>query len=307
MSFVVTNTYGESYTDTDMASVMGKSVAAWSRHRIKDTAALVENVRIYFSSLEKGSYSLALEALCYPLCLVRVNEQLRFVADARGSYHLLPSYNKDLLVHDEDNPGYREEDVLCHFIRQTYLQSGWTDLVRDIDLAYRCMIALGKFSHGLMFLHYRVAKSCVLPPFLHSVISLPLLPGMVQLVLNMARAVCKASFAQQLRMMVYQLTKQLVVEREEEWKMLLDCKRYSGTSWQQFKYDREITVKHGHFSWTMENNITFVLYDGRKYRERWEHRILWVAVWFHGIWTRKFSLSQSPKMLLLRLAALLSS
>ncbi len=304
MPFVARNIFGESHSDTDLSSVLKQSVQAWSQFRISDTSKLVHHVKTYFSLLEKEGHSFALEALCNPLYIVRFNGQMRLVASVRGHHHLLPCSQENLLETDLQNPGYSEEDVLVHFIKMTYTHR-WTEMIRDVEIAHRSMIALGRFSHGITFLHNRVVKTAMMPPFLLLIIHLPMLPEITKLILDMVLAVRITSSSQQVGAVVYQLTKPIAIECEDEWAMVETCKRCCEVTW-QCQYHREVQVKFGKLSWSMENNMTFVLYGGKKYRERWEQRIAWVALWFHCILVGKFSISQSPRMLLLRLASLLS-
>ena len=102
------------------------------------------------------------------------------------------------------------------------------------------------------------------------------------------------------------LVKPLHLTTDIEWETVKKCREICNLQWHP-RYNREVNMIYGNQKWTTDWNTTYVKKaDGTCFQEKWEERLLWVSMWFALVSSGYFRFTDSPKLLLVRLAMLVS-
>jgi len=296
---------GESFHHRDFGELLKESSDIWKNHRIQCIKSWVSYVNSHFLLLEPETHVRCLVALSSCPLLIKEDGQLRVLLSLPEGCHLMPSAASDFLQVADEYCGYDEEQVMCLFLEAMY-QSGADKLIRDVEVAHSSLTAHGGLSHSIRYMHDRMCKSSQMPPFIDLILRLPYHICLQTMMLNMLHFIQQASSLRKCDLVTYMLIKPLELTNDVEWRTIKKCREICNFHWHP-RHTRVVTATYGNHKWSTDWNSTSMRRtDGSNYHEKWEERLLWVSVWFAGIQSGMISLADSPKLLLLRLAMLIT-
>ena len=306
-TFQCSSLHGEKFYHPDYKSMVAESSTLWLQHRVGSLESWVLTVKDYFSVLDPTSHWICMVALSACPLLVRTPNQLRIMLSLPQACHILP-YGMNGSI-EEASPtlslcGYDEEQVLCTFIQEVY-SNNWTLLAKDVETAYRHLVACSHLSHGIRYLHNRICKSSRLPPYIEMVTRLPYDKELIRLVRDMVKFVMECSGLKKTSLITHMLTKPITVTNDIEWKVIQECRNICGFRWHA-RYVRDMKLVFGNLHWMKQWHSTFVrTHLNMTHFEMWEERVVWVSVWLARLRRGMIKVDDSPKMLLFRFGTLL--
>lgn len=305
MSFECGSFSGEKYFHPNLNELVKASSCLWRQYNIKCLSTWVTKVHDYFKDVEDKTHVHCLLALSSCPMLISSTNGLRVIVCVGNDHHLMPSCLADLLQKSNTLCGYNEEFMMCTLL-QMYYENCMDRLVHDVNIAYSSLTAIGRLCHSIRYLHDRVCKSSRLPPFIELTMQLPYHYALQDIVLQLVHFVQRASSLRKSDLLTHMLVKPLHLTTDIEWETVKKCREICNLQWHP-RYNREVTMIYGNQKWTTDWNTTYVKKaDGTCFQERWEERLTWVSMWFALVSSGYFRFTDSPKLLLVRLAMLVS-
>ena len=304
-AFICSSLHGEDFHHPDFKSLVTDSSKLWVNHRFGCLQSWVLSVKDYFSKIDPSSHWICLVALSACPLLVRTPTQVRIILSLPQGCHLLPSHPIACVEQASSHCGYDEEKVLCTFLQEVYTNN-WSLMLEDVDKAYRSLVAFSRLSHGIRYIHNRICKSARLPTFIEMVTRLHYNSDLMRLVRDMVKFILDCSHLRKGNLISYVLTKPLIVTSATEWDLIEECRKICGLKWHG-RYRKDVYIKFGGTKWRKQWNSTFVeSHHHRCHFEMWEERLIWVSVWLARLRSKIITVKDSPKLLVLRFALLLT-
>lgn len=306
-NFQCSSLHGENFFHPNFRDLIATSSHLWLTHRIRCLKTFVLCVKDYFSQLDPSSHWISLVALSACPLLVKTPSKVRVILSLPLGCHILPSTFHEEMEQCSDPSlcGYKEECVISMFLEEMYADK-WGLLIRDVDTAYRHLIAHSCLSHSIRYMYNRVCRASKMPPFIEMLNRLPYDSYLLSLVRDMTRFIMESSLLVKGPVMVHILTKPLIVNKESEWNVIQECRQICGFRWYG-RYTKEVVIKFGSMQWVKHWNSTFVKnHLNVCFFEPWEERLIWVAVWLARLRSKMTCIEDSPKLLLFRFGILLS-
>ena len=244
-----------------------------------------------------------LYALCHLPLFVYLKNELNVAIQTINGIYALDCFDV-FNAHSNEKKGYNEDTMLSTYIYKFYNdENGLNRLSQRVWLLYQTCVHMGKVPTTIRYMYEKVIKFRRIPDFFSLIGYQPISSDthiMVYRLGSMLSNICRPNKS---HLIVYTLTRPLIVVSQAEWNLLCHCRNKMG--WVRRTKEQMIRVNFGSRSWEAEWHITQVYYNNNKYNEKWEDRIMWMALMFYQMYIGKMSISSMPKDVVISVTKLL--
>lgn len=268
----------------------------WSKYQVVNSKRLVRVMKDFFARFFPNcANAVAIESLCRPLVLFN-SKGVSLASCIQNKNYVISEDLSGIIEISEGTGGYFQEELVVEFLKQTYGDSTQY-LGSDVEMAHKSLIAHGVFNTNLIvFLHDYTVKYSRLPHILCGLIISPIPDVFSRAIMRILESVC--TNPEQTSQVVSNLCGPLYLDTNKQLSNLNRCRQMCGLVWHS-KYQDTVTAKFGTKSWDFQWRGTITLYNGEKYTERWDERLMWVSVMYCMMLKRDVSVEDVPKAILL--------
>lgn len=242
-------------------------------------------------------------ALCHLPTFVYFPNDVKVVINSLKCHYILNCHDVFNFNCTEET-AYHEDIVLSLYIHKFYNdRNGLIQLSQHISKLYQFCIPLGKVPIAIRYLYEKTVKFKRIPDFISLITFQPIHMDVQLMIFNFSKIMCSICKSSKSHMIVYAITRPLVVASEKEWNLI--CHFRNTLKFVRKNKKQTVQINFGRKHWESEWHVTQIHYENQTYYEKWDDRIKWISIIFHKIYIGEIDLSLCPKDLILALTKLL--
>ena len=261
----------------------------------------VDKVCDYVNKIKQDHIN-AIYALCHLPIFIYIQNEMKVAIKTLKGYYILSCCDVFEFNSKEKN-AYQEDIILSTYINKFYNNENGLNLLSiHVWLLYQNCVHIGKVPIIIRYLYEKLIKFRRLPDYISLISYQPIHTDTHIMVFNLGKILTSICKANKSHLIVYLLTRPLMIVSENEWNLMCHCR--NNLRWVKKNKKQSVMIHFGKRNWESEWHITQIYYKNKKYNEKWDDRIKWIAFMFYQMYTNQLDMSLCPKDLVLVFAKL---